>query len=72
VVKKKVYTINLLKKYRMLRRTNSRIIGGVCGALAKETGIDVSIIRIAFVVTAWFFWAPAIIYVAAWILIPEE
>jgi len=56
----------------MLRRTNSRIIGGVCGALAKETGIDVSIIRIAFAITAWFFWAPALIYIIAWIIIPEE
>lgn len=72
MAKIKNYTINLLRKYKMLRRTNSRIIGGVCGALSKETGIDVSIIRIAFAVTSWFFWVPAIIYIVAWIIIPEE
>lgn len=56
----------------MLRRTNSRMISGVCGALSKETGIDVSIIRIAFAISTWFFWAPALIYIIAWIIIPEE
>jgi len=56
----------------MLRRTREKILGGVCGGIAKETGTDVSIIRIAFAVASWFFLVPAIIYVAAWILIPEE
>src|SRR5580692_11094487 len=40
-------------RWRALRRSpNNRVLGGVCGALSRMTGIDVTIIRIGTVVLA--------------------
>jgi phage shock protein C len=56
---------------RFLRATEGRAIGGVCMGLAHYTGIDVVIIRIAFVLLALNglgFW----IYFLVWLLVPDD
>jgi phage shock protein C len=48
----------------MLNRANKKILG-VCAGLADWTGIDVTIVRIAFVVATLIgFGSPLLIYVA--------
>lgn len=57
---------------RLTRPREGRIFAGVSGAFASRLGIDVSFVRIAFVVSAFFgglgFW----VYLASWLLIPGE
>src|SRR5689334_5569682 len=56
---------------RLLRGVEGRAIGGVCMGLAHYTGIDVMIIRVAFVLLALNglgFW----VYFLLWLLIPDD
>ena len=56
----------------MLRRSTDRVIGGVCAGLGRYLGIDPVLLRIAFVVLALAGGGGIVLYVVAWILIPEE
>jgi phage shock protein C len=59
-VKRKKNTMTKL----MLNRTHKKILG-VCAGLADWTGIDATIIRIAFVVASLIgFGSPILIYIA--------
>ena len=56
-----------------MRRSSDRVIAGVCGGVAKMIGVDAAILRIILVAaTLLGFGTGAILYVAAWILMPEE
>ncbi len=58
---------------RVLRRSRDhRILGGVCGGLGRYLGVDPALLRIAFVVLALAGGGGVLIYIVAWILIPEE
>lgn len=57
---------------RVLRRSTDRVIGGVCSGLGRYLGIDPVLLRIAFVVLAFAGGGGIVLYVVAWILIPEE
>ncbi len=57
-----------------LRRSrDDRMISGVCGGAAKMLGVDAALLRIALVAaTVLGFGAGAVIYLACWLLVPEE
>ncbi len=59
---------------KKLRRSRSdKMLAGVCGGMAKMIGVDAAILRIILVAaTLLGFGTGAILYVAAWILMPEE
>lgn len=59
---------------KKLRRSRSdKMLAGVCGGVAKMIGVDAAILRIILVAaTLLGFGTGAILYVAAWILMPEE
>jgi phage shock protein C len=57
---------------RLTRSRTNRILGGVSAGLARYLGVDVILIRIAFVVLALAWGGGVILYVIGWILIPEE
>lgn len=71
-------TNNLLNEatdqVKKLRRSRSdKMIAGVCGGVAKMIGVDAAILRIILVAaTLLGFGTGAILYVAAWILMPVE
>jgi signal transduction histidine kinase/phage shock protein PspC (stress-responsive transcriptional regulator) len=52
------------------RHREAGLAGGVAAGLAARTGLDVTLIRAAFVVTAVFTGFGAAAYVLAWLLIP--
>ena len=56
---------------RIYRSLKDRKIGGVCGGLGNYLSIDPVILRIGFLV-ALFFGAGVIIYIIAWLVIPDE
>jgi phage shock protein PspC (stress-responsive transcriptional regulator) len=48
------------------------MIAGVCSGIARRFGIDPTIVRIAFVASLLLPGPQILIYLAAWILMPEE
>jgi phage shock protein PspC (stress-responsive transcriptional regulator) len=58
--------------YAGLKRSqNGRQLGGVCMGLAKSLGISVTLIRCAFIITAFMGWG-ILVYVVLWVLMPME
>lgn len=66
-----------LRNLGALRRTTStapegRHIAGVAGGIARHLDVDPLLVRILLVVSVFFGGAGAIVYVAAWLLAPED
>jgi phage shock protein PspC (stress-responsive transcriptional regulator) len=61
-------------KVKKLRRSRTdKMVAGVCGGVAKLLGVDAALVRILLVAATLFgFGAGAILYLACWILMPEE
>lgn len=58
---------------RLRRSRSNRMIAGVCGGFAEVLGIDATIPRLALVLaTVLGFGAGLVLYIACWILMPEE
>ena len=57
---------------RLRRTTGDRKVAGVAGGLARHLDIDPVILRVGFVVLAFFGGAGLILYAAGWALVPEE
>ncbi|WP_434451390.1 PspC domain-containing protein [Lentzea sp. E54] len=59
---------------KKLRRSRSdKMVAGVCGGVAKMIGVNAAIMRIILVAaTLLGFGTGAVLYVAAWILMPKE
>lgn len=57
---------------KLYRRKEDRMLAGVCGGLAGYFSVDVTLIRVLFVVLAVMGGAGLVIYLAMWILVPEE
>jgi phage shock protein C len=56
-----------------LRRSrNDRWLGGVCGGLAKASGMESWIWRLVFVLFTVTFGFGLLIYLLLWIFVPEE
>ena len=57
---------------KLRRNPMNRVIGGVCSGLADFFGVDVALMRIAFVIAFLFasfgFW----LYIILWIVLPEN
>ena len=57
---------------RMLQRSREhRVLGGVAGGVSEYFGVDVVIVRIAFVVLACMAGSGVLAYIAAWIFLPR-
>jgi len=60
------------RPFRIYRSRTDRMLGGVCGGLAENLGVDVALLRIALVaITVLGVGITVPIYIAAWILAPE-
>jgi phage shock protein PspC (stress-responsive transcriptional regulator) len=55
-----------------IRRTRDKRIAGVGGGLGVHLDIDPVIVRVAFVVLTFFGGVGLLLYIAGWLLIPEE
>lgn len=57
---------------RLLRTSADKVIGGVCGGVAKFTRIDPTIMRIATLLLIFFGGLSLWIYIVLWIIIPLD
>ena len=57
---------------RLTRSVIDKKIAGVCAGLARYLGVDVTVLRIIFLISIFFFvfgfWA----YLIVWLVAPEE
>ena len=56
----------------LYRPRDNRVIAGVCSGIARRFGIDPTIVRILFVASLLLPGPQILIYLAAWILMPDE
>lgn len=57
---------------RLVRSEDDAWISGVCGGLARYTGLDANLVRLLVVLgTVLGFGSLIVVYVAAWILMPR-
>jgi phage shock protein PspC (stress-responsive transcriptional regulator) len=57
---------------RFRRSRNDRVLAGVSGGLAESLAMDPVIIRVLLVVLTFFGGAGIIVYLACWLLMPED
>ena len=57
---------------RARRSTDDRMLAGVCGGLGRYLGVDPVLLRVALALLTIFGGAGAVVYVAMWLLLPEE
>lgn len=57
----------------LLRRsTEDKVVGGVCGGLGRYFGVDPVWFRVAFVILAIGGGSGVLVYLIAWLVIPEQ
>ena len=56
----------------LTRPRDNRMIAGVCSGLARRFGIDPTIVQIAFVASLLLPGPQVLIYIVAWVLMPDE
>ena len=57
---------------KIMRPIEGRKIGGVCAAFANFFGLDVSLIRVVWLLSVLCFGSGFLAYLVCWIVIPEE
>ena len=55
----------------LYRPRDNRVIAGVCSGIARRFGIDPAIVRILFVASLLLPGPQILIYLAAWVLMPN-
>jgi phage shock protein PspC (stress-responsive transcriptional regulator) len=57
---------------RLARRTDDKMIAGVCSGVAAYTGLDTTLVRILLVAAVVFgFGSGILLYLVGWLLMPE-
>jgi phage shock protein C len=58
---------------RLARSRSNSMIGGVCGGVAEYTGVDANLIRLLAVLgTIFGFGSILVVYLVAWLLMPQD
>jgi phage shock protein C len=57
---------------KLSRSRTDRKLAGVCGGLAEYLNVDATVVRVGFVVLALMGGAGVAIYLAMWLLVPNQ
>ncbi|NPV67764.1 MAG: PspC domain-containing protein [Anaerolineae bacterium] len=57
---------------RLYRRRDNRVLGGVAAGLADYLNVDVTLVRVIFLLAALTEGAGVLIYLVLWLIMPEE
>ncbi|KAA5829503.1 PspC domain-containing protein [Saccharopolyspora hirsuta] len=59
------------RKFR--RSRDERMIAGLCGGAAKALGVDPTLVRVGLIAATLFgFGSGILLYLACWLVVPEE
>ena len=62
-----------MEEKKLRRSRNEKLIAGVCGGLAKYFGLDVVLVRIAYVLLSVFTaFAGVLVYLILMLVMPQE
>jgi phage shock protein PspC (stress-responsive transcriptional regulator) len=64
--------VSAMRRRRLVRPRDDRWIGGVCAGLGRRFGVSPNLVRLLFVVSTILPGPQFIIYIALWLLIPNE
>lgn len=65
--------MNELLEYKKIHRSrDERMVAGVCGGVAEYLNVDPTIVRLGMVVLTLLGGVGLVLYLAAWILVPER
>ncbi|KRV46925.1 hypothetical protein AQ490_09115 [Wenjunlia vitaminophila] len=56
----------------LVRPRDDRLIAGVCAALARRFDVSSSTVRVVFLVSCLLPGPQVLVYLALWILVPDE
>ena len=65
-------TNNSASPTRSLRRSDDRVLAGVCSGIAEYFGVDVTIVRVVTVLATLFTGVGPLLYAALWVTIPDS
>lgn len=65
-------TVQTSSPRRVERRTEGRVLAGVCRGLAEHLGLDVMIVRLAFALLIGVAGVGMVAYAALWVLVPKR
>jgi len=57
---------------RLYRLRNGRVVSGVCVGLGAYFGVDPTLVRLAFALLCLLGGLGVLLYLCAWLIIPEE
>ncbi|MBR5851494.1 MAG: PspC domain-containing protein [Bacteroidaceae bacterium] len=57
---------------KLFRSSKDRVIGGVCAGVAEFFGLDVKLVRIAWLVAALFAGVGALLYLILFLILPKK
>jgi phage shock protein C len=57
---------------KLYRSKTDRVLAGVCGGLAQYFNVDATLIRVLFVLLAVLGGSGLVLYVAMWIIVPNQ
>lgn len=56
----------------LARPSSDRVIAGVCSAIARRFGLSSNVVRLIFVLSMLLPGPQILLYLAGWLLIPDE
>jgi len=56
----------------LVRPRNGRLIAGVCAGLARRFNLSPTLVRVLFVLSVFLPGPQVVIYIALWIIMPNE
>ncbi len=62
----------LKPKNKWTRSTNNSIVGGVLSGLSEGLGVDVTLVRLIWVLSVFLFGSGILLYLFLWLLLPRE
>lgn len=57
---------------RLTRSSSHRVLGGVCGGIARRFDMDPVVVRVVFVVLALLWGFGILLYLAMWVIVPGD
>lgn len=63
---------SVASRRKLMRSRTNRKVAGVCAGFAEYFDLDVTVVRVVWVIVALFGGGGVLAYVVAWIVMPEE
>lgn len=57
---------------KMFRSSKNRVLAGVCAGVADFFGLDVKLVRAAWLIALLFAGVGALLYLILWFVVPEK